>query len=137
MAQPQGRYGLSARRMVVLWTFRAPALCRRVHRAFMRNAVLDYTPIIPTTACHQSSYVETYSRFISRVKQTRQRWDPRKCDLCPAVLDFGPVRFILARHFGFCFGVEGICLRRDSWNTTAVTQQCTACPSLAAAALEA
>ena len=24
----------------------------------------------------------------------------------PSVLDFGPVRFKLARHFGFCFGVE-------------------------------
>jgi|SRR5215468_2923101 len=33
--------------------------------------------------------------------------------------------------------ILGICLSRDSWNTTAVTQQCTACPSLAAAALEA
>ena len=33
-------------------------------------------------------------------------------------------------------GCLGICLRRDSWNTTAVTQQCTACPSLAAATLE-
>ena len=32
--------------------------------------------------------------------------DPRKRDLLPTVLDFGPVRFILARHFGFCFGVE-------------------------------
>jgi len=31
----------------------------------------------------------------------------------------------------------GIRLRRDSWNMTAVTQKCTACPSLAAAALEA
>jgi len=31
----------------------------------------------------------------------------------------------------------GIRLRWDSWNMTAVTQQCTACPSLAAAALEA
>src|SRR5947209_1997494 len=30
----------------------------------------------------------------------------------------------------------GIHLRRDSWNMTAVTQKCTACPSLAAAALE-
>ena len=32
---------------------------------------------------------------------------------------------------------SGIRLRRDSWNMTAVTQKCTACPSLAAAALEA
>jgi hypothetical protein len=34
-------------------------------------------------------------------------------------------------------GERGIRLRWDSWNMTAVTQQCTACPSLAAAALEA
>src|SRR5262252_1235897 len=62
MAQPHGRDGLRARRMVVLWTCRAPALCRRVHRACMRHAWLDYTPILPATACHQSSYVETYRR---------------------------------------------------------------------------
>src|SRR5215470_12773772 len=62
MAQPHERYGLRARRMVVLWTFRAPALCRGGHRALLSNALIDYTPIIPTTACHQSSYVETYSR---------------------------------------------------------------------------
>ncbi len=31
----------------------------------------------------------------------------------------------------------GIRLRRDSWNMTALTQKCTVCPSLAAAALEA
>src|SRR5215471_13426682 len=68
MAQPHGRDGLSARRMVVLWTFRAPALCRRVHRAFMRNAWLDYIPILPATACHQSSYFETYSRSRERLQ---------------------------------------------------------------------
>ena len=32
--------------------------------------------------------------------------DLRKQDFSPSVLDFGPVRFILARHFGFCYGVE-------------------------------
>lgn len=30
----------------------------------------------------------------------------RKQDFAPSVLDFGPVQFILARHFGFCYGVE-------------------------------
>src|SRR5262245_47131076 len=30
----------------------------------MRNAFLDFTPNIPTTACHQSNDVERYSRFI-------------------------------------------------------------------------
>ena len=39
-------------------------------------------------------------------QKARQMQDPRKRDLLPTVLDFGPVRFILARHFGFCFGVE-------------------------------
>lgn len=32
--------------------------------------------------------------------------DLRKQDFSPALLDFGPVRFYLARHFGFCYGVE-------------------------------
>src|SRR5712691_12339616 len=59
---PQRRDGLSARRMAVWWTFREPSLCRHVHREFMRNAVLDVTPIIPTTACHQRNCVERYSR---------------------------------------------------------------------------
>ena len=43
---------------------------------------------------------------ISRIKRARQAADPRKRDLSPSVLDFGPVRFVLARHFGFCYGVE-------------------------------
>ena len=32
--------------------------------------------------------------------------DPRKRDLAPSVLDFGPVIFNIARNFGFCYGVE-------------------------------
>jgi 4-hydroxy-3-methylbut-2-enyl diphosphate reductase len=43
---------------------------------------------------------------ISRVKMHRQALDPRKRDLSPSILDFGPARILLARHFGFCFGVE-------------------------------
>ena len=30
----------------------------------------------------------------------------RKQDFSPSVLDFGPIIFYLARHFGFCYGVE-------------------------------
>ena len=30
----------------------------------------------------------------------------RKQDFSPTVLDFGPVHFYIARHFGFCYGVE-------------------------------
>jgi 4-hydroxy-3-methylbut-2-enyl diphosphate reductase len=44
--------------------------------------------------------------IISRIKKTRHDGDPRKQELSPTVLDFGPVRFVLARHFGFCYGVE-------------------------------
>src|SRR5262245_62434416 len=60
---PHGRKGLSARRMVELWTFHEPSLCRHVRRELMRNALLDFTPIIPATACQQRNYVETYSRY--------------------------------------------------------------------------
>jgi hypothetical protein len=49
---PQGRNGLSAWRMAVLYALREPSLCRQVHRELMRNALLDLTPIIPTTACN-------------------------------------------------------------------------------------
>ena len=46
------------------------------------------------------------SRLVSSVKTARRATDPRKKDLSPTILDFGPVRFKLARHFGFCYGVE-------------------------------
>jgi len=32
--------------------------------------------------------------------------DLRKQDFAPTLLDFGPVQFYIARHFGFCYGVE-------------------------------
>src|SRR5438105_3983723 len=46
------------------------------------------------------------SPVISKVKEIRKVSDPRKKDFSPTVLDFGPVRFHIARHFGFCYGVE-------------------------------
>ena len=46
------------------------------------------------------------SSFITRIKNARKDIDPRKKDFTPTLLDFGPVRFYLARHFGFCYGVE-------------------------------
>ena len=50
--------------MAMLWTFHALSLCRHVYRELLRSAVLDVTPIIPATACHQRNDVERYSRFI-------------------------------------------------------------------------
>jgi len=46
------------------------------------------------------------SSFITDIKNKRRLDDPRKKDFSPTLLDFGPVRFYLARHFGFCYGVE-------------------------------
>ncbi len=46
------------------------------------------------------------SPAVLAVKDARRQADPKKKDLRPSVLDFGPVRFHLGRHFGFCFGVE-------------------------------
>lgn len=46
------------------------------------------------------------SNIISQVKKMRQERDLRKKDYSPSVLDFGPVTFYIARHFGFCYGVE-------------------------------
>ena len=60
---PQGRNGLSAWRMAVLSTFREFSLCRQVHGELMRSTLLDLTPIISATICHQRGYVERYSRF--------------------------------------------------------------------------
>jgi len=46
------------------------------------------------------------SPVISKVKEIQKLSDPRKKDYSPILLDFGPVRFYIARHFGFCYGVE-------------------------------
>lgn len=46
------------------------------------------------------------SPLISKVKQFRREQDPRKKDNSPTVLDFGTVKYYIARHFGFCYGVE-------------------------------
>ena len=46
------------------------------------------------------------SSIISRLKEQRKNEDPRKKDFSPSILDFGPVVFYIARHFGFCYGVE-------------------------------
>lgn len=46
------------------------------------------------------------SPLISRIKESRKKQDPRKTDMSPQLLDFGPVHFYIARHFGFCYGVE-------------------------------
>ena len=46
------------------------------------------------------------SPIIAKIKQFRKIQDPRKRDNSPTVLDFGAVKYYVARHFGFCYGVE-------------------------------
>jgi len=46
------------------------------------------------------------SPLITAVKNKRRKDDKLKKDFSPTLLDFGSLRIWLARHFGFCYGVE-------------------------------
>jgi 4-hydroxy-3-methylbut-2-en-1-yl diphosphate reductase len=46
------------------------------------------------------------STLISAIKKQRRESDRMKKDFSPTLLDFGPLKIYLARHFGFCYGVE-------------------------------
>ncbi|WP_143305185.1 4-hydroxy-3-methylbut-2-enyl diphosphate reductase [Chitinophaga vietnamensis] len=46
------------------------------------------------------------SPLISSIKNRRKQQDRMKKDFTPTTLDFGPLKILLARHFGFCYGVE-------------------------------
>lgn len=46
------------------------------------------------------------SPLITAIKKRRKDADKMKKDFSPTLLDFGPLQIQLARHFGFCYGVE-------------------------------
>lgn len=46
------------------------------------------------------------SPLISVIKERRRLQDKLKKDFTPTLLDLGPLQIYLARHFGFCYGVE-------------------------------
>jgi len=46
------------------------------------------------------------SPLITAIKQKRKETDKMKKDFSPTLLDFGSLQIYLARHFGFCYGVE-------------------------------
>tara|TARA_Y100000385_G_scaffold146255_1_gene151873 strand:+ start:2894 stop:4120 length:1227 start_codon:yes stop_codon:yes gene_type:complete len=46
------------------------------------------------------------SSIIASIKEKQRNLDPKKKDFTPSIVDFGSVKFHLARHFGFCYGVE-------------------------------
>src|SRR5215813_13833409 len=62
--------------MAVLSTFRAPSLGHQVHCELMRSALLDLTPIMPATACHQRNYVERYSGYKTGERPRRTGYRP-------------------------------------------------------------
>lgn len=46
------------------------------------------------------------SPLIAAIKDKRREQDKMKKDFTPTLLDYGPLKIYLARHFGFCYGVE-------------------------------
>lgn len=50
--------------------------------------------------------VQYRSPLVSAIKQQRKAADKMKRDYTPTVLKIGTLEVILARHFGFCYGVE-------------------------------
>lgn len=46
------------------------------------------------------------SPLITAIKNKRKEQDKMKKDFTPTLLDFGSLHIYLARHFGFCYGVE-------------------------------
>jgi len=46
------------------------------------------------------------SPLIAAIKNKRKALDKMKKDFSPTLLDYGPLKIYLARHFGFCYGVE-------------------------------
>ena len=46
------------------------------------------------------------SSIIGTIKEKRKNIDQKKKDFSPSLINFGPIQFHLARHFGFCYGVE-------------------------------
>src|SRR5690348_15838902 len=46
------------------------------------------------------------SPLITAIKNIRKAEDKFKKDFSPTLVDFGKLQIYLARHFGFCYGVE-------------------------------
>jgi 4-hydroxy-3-methylbut-2-en-1-yl diphosphate reductase len=46
------------------------------------------------------------SPLVTAIKNKRKKQDKMKKDFTPTLLDFGTLQIYIARHFGFCYGVE-------------------------------
>ncbi len=77
--------------------------------AEIRNPRSDIRDCISFTfvAMKQFEVPKMYrSQLILAIKNFRKAQDKLKKNFTPTRLDFGPVVFLIARHFGFCYGVE-------------------------------
>jgi 4-hydroxy-3-methylbut-2-enyl diphosphate reductase len=69
----------------------------------MRNPEFEIRHLFMKTFNVPTTY---RSPLISAIKQQRKADDKLKKDFSPTKIDLGPIQFFLARHFGFCYGVE-------------------------------
>lgn len=63
---------------------------------------------LPTFTAMKSFNVPAHYRspLVTAIKNKRKAADKMKKDFSPTVLETGSLQLILARHFGFCYGVE-------------------------------
>ena len=46
------------------------------------------------------------SSIIEEIRKIREKYDPRKQDMSPSIIQIGNIDFYVGRHFGFCYGVK-------------------------------
>jgi len=54
----------------------------------------------------RSQETQYFSDFVTGIRRKRLDEDPRKRDLAPTPVEWNGIVFLVARHFGFCFGVD-------------------------------
>lgn len=86
--------------------------CTKLINTFAQVGIWIQIPAI-LIFFRQSIFMKTFeipdfyrSPLIQTVKQVRKQADKLKKDFSPTLLDFGLFKVYLARHFGFCYGVE-------------------------------
>jgi 4-hydroxy-3-methylbut-2-en-1-yl diphosphate reductase len=70
--------------------------------------LVSYTLFLLTFALMKTFSVPIIYRspLITAIKNKRKQEDRMKKDFTPTLLDFGSLKIFVARHFGFCYGVE-------------------------------
>lgn len=46
------------------------------------------------------------ANIVDSIRKIREKYDPRKKDISPSILELENVKFYIGRHFGFCYGVK-------------------------------